>query len=90
MFVVADEFIVPIALLLKANVTEIPSGTLFPLAVVTVAWILDVPPVVKVDGVAVSAIFAGAVLVVVGVVVVGVTVGASLVLTPLQEDKRDI
>lgn len=52
--VVAEDVIVPKALLLNVNVTAVPSVTFAPVLVVTVAWILDVAVVIIDDGVAVN------------------------------------
>jgi hypothetical protein len=45
---------------LRLKLTEVPSATLAPVIVVTVAWMLDVPVVVIEEGVAVRVILAGA------------------------------
>jgi hypothetical protein len=56
--VVACGVIEPKAVLLRLKLTNVPSGTFAPPPVVTVAWIVDVPLIVKVVGVAVRTIAA--------------------------------
>ena len=56
--VMAWEVIVPMALLLRVKDTAVPSATFPPVEVVTAALMLDVVPVVIVEGVAVTSILA--------------------------------
>lgn len=90
--VVAEDVIVPIALLLNVNVTAVPSVTFAPVLVVTVAWILDVAVVIIDDGVAVKVMLLAGVAPAATVVPVVVPPAVSLLVGAPHADnsKKDI